>query len=101
MKLFVYLILFLFTAISCVDNKNTVEIPRTEYNKLKRIKSPEYPKSFHFKTNTINNVNGWKWVIVLGQDNHEYLTNDANGNSFILLHYPDCKKCLKDTICIN
>ena len=81
---------------SCSENE--VTITNDEYNKLKGIKTNGYPKSFNFKTNTPNGTDGFDWIIILGEDNHEYLTNDG-GSYFSLIHYPDCKKCLKkDTI---
>lgn len=55
----------------------------------------EYPKYFHFKNNGNKDLNLREWNIILGEDNHEYLTNNG-GSSFVLIHYPDCKKCLRN-----
>jgi hypothetical protein len=82
-------IILLFILFSC-DNNESIVISKDEYNKLK---GQEYPKRFYFKDKKLNQ---WEWQIVLGQDNHEYLTNDEY-NSFAIIHYPDCKKCLSDT----
>lgn len=88
---FILLTLILF---SCVDN-NEVVISKQEYNRLKGIKKSEYPKQFHFEDEL---AEGWEWKIILGEDNHEYIRNEG-GNGFILIHYPDCNKCLKrDTL---
>jgi hypothetical protein len=44
---------------------------------------------------TIYNTNlGLTWHVVQGSDGHEYMENNGN-NAYVLIHYPDCVKCLK------
>lgn len=96
MKKLIKLLLIGLIVSSCSDS-NSVTIPKEEYNKLKSdIIKPEYPKSFKFKEPSFK-ANWVNYAIILGEDNHEYLVN-SGGNSFVLIHYPDCKKCKKDTL---
>jgi len=101
MKTIINLILILSILNSCVqqNNEDTVTISKMEYKKLigDTIIS-EYPIPFKFENNELNS---WNFYIILGEDKHEYLTNKVNGNSLILIHYPDCKKCKKDSTCKN
>ena len=84
-------VLFLF---SCNDN---ITISKEEYNKLKGdAVKPEYPKPFKFKEPSFK-ANWVRWAIIEGEDNHEYLVN-SGGKSFAFIHYPECKKCKKDTL---
>jgi hypothetical protein len=83
MKLLIALMLFIT---SCSSD---VTISKEEYRKLKGIS--EYPKPFH--TND-KDLEYWEWRIILGEDSHEYLTNDR-GKRFAFIHYPECKKCIK------
>lgn len=56
----------------------------------------EYPKPFYFKGKV--GVAFYDWFVTLGEDEHEYLYNTGY-NGFALIHYPDCKKCIKkDTL---
>jgi len=82
-------ILLLFTLFSCGDD--TVTLSKDEYNRLKGSKKSEYPKPYKIYGDEYND-----WEILLGEDGHEYLKNDGY-NSFVLIHYPGCKKCLKDS----
>lgn len=89
------IILLFITMISCSDNNITIS--KEEYRKLKgdTVKS-EYPKPFYFEGK--DSGGGFNWRIELGEDNHEYLRN-SGGNAFVLIHYPNCKKCIKkDTL---
>lgn len=52
-----------------------------------------YPRFFKFKDNSGVGPNWYDWRIYLGEDDHEYLTNHGT-KSLVLIHYPDCKKCL-------
>lgn len=84
-------VLFLF---SCNDK---ITISKEEYDELKRnTVKPEYPKPFKFKEPSFD-ANWVRWAIIEGEDNHEYLVN-SGGQSFAFIHYPDCKKCKKDTL---
>jgi hypothetical protein len=85
-KLLYVLLVLLF--VSCSDD---VTLSKAEYNKLKGVSS-EYPKSFKFNDDRISKYANW--IIVLGQDSHEYLTNNVYLDNTVLIHYPDCKKCL-------
>ena len=79
--------LLLLTMISCNDD---VTISKEEYKKLKGdTVKPEYPKPFHFKGEI-----SYNWKINSGEDGHEYLRNDGF-HEFVLIHYPDCIKCIK------
>ena len=90
-NILIILTLFLF---SCNDN---VTISKEEYNKLKgNTAKPEYPKPFKFKEPSFS-ANWIKFAIIEGEDSHEYLVN-SGGNSFAFIHYPDCKKCKRDTL---
>lgn len=77
-------IIFLF---GCNDEH--VVISKQEYNQLKGIKSPTYPKTVRIDDND--------WSITLGSDGHEYCHNFRN-NGYVCFHYIDCIKCKKDTI---
>lgn len=91
-KLFLISILFF----NC-ESPDKVTITKEEYKQLKGDTSkPEYPKSFHF----YGRLADWRWEIILGQDSHEYLTNNGY-HAFAFIHYPDCRKCKKDTSCKN
>jgi len=90
-NILIILTLFLF---SCNDS---VTISKEEYNKLKGdTVKPEYPKPFKFREPSFG-ANWANWAIVLGEDNHEYLVNNK-GDGFGFIHYPDCKKCKRDTL---
>lgn len=79
---------------SCSDD---VTLSKEEYNKLKGIKTLEYPKPFYFDDEYLMY---WDWHISLGADGHEYLYNQGgNSTSLVVTHNSDCKKCLhKDSI---
>ena len=89
-------LLFLLLILSIVSCSDDVILSKEEYNKLtSNVVLPEYPKKFNFKDKKLGI---YDWNIYLGEDLHEYLSNDG-GNSLIVIHYPDCKKCLsKDSI---
>lgn len=92
MKYIIILSLFLF---SC--NNDTVTISKEEYKELKgdTIKS-EYPREFKIGN---SNKNISIFVIELGSDGHEYAHNIYSYyDSYVCMHYPDCKKCKKDTL---
>ncbi len=80
--------LFVFT--SC--GTDTVTLSKDEYNQLKGGKKSEYPKPYK-----IYDYTDHEWEILLGEDGHEYLKNDGY-NSFVLIHFPSCKICVKDSI---
>jgi hypothetical protein len=82
-KLLVLLIPFI---IGCRDHKN-VTIPKDEYDKLKGIKAPEYPKAIN-----IDIHNAFHWELFVSEDGHTYCSNNG-GHGFCLFHYPECKKC--------
>lgn len=88
------IIIITITLASCDNNK--IELTQEQYKELigDTIK-PEYPKNFKFKSNWLNSNH--RWYIELAEDNHEYLRNEGH-NTFILIHYPDCIKCKKDTL---
>lgn len=45
-------------------------------------------------TNDANTTAHYKdWDIFKGNDGHDYLESDG-GSSYVLIHYPDCEKCL-------
>ena len=96
MKKIIFLCLIGALLSSCDDK---ILISKEEYAKLKGDTfKPEYPKPFHFKGN--HSGGDFSWQVELGEDNHEYL-NNIGSNAFVLIHYPDCKKCnknKKDTI---
>lgn len=98
-KLAIITLIIVNALFSCGDNKNNVTITKEEYSKLKgdTINSG-YPKPFSFKHDINNSTKpSWtycEWEIFLGQDTHEYLTNNGI-NNLVLIHYPDCQKCLK------
>ena len=82
------LILMLSFFLFGCDN-DSITISKEEYNQLKGIKSPTYPKTVI--------IDGQKWSITLGSDEHEYCDNNG-GDIYVCFHYPDCVKCKKDTI---
>lgn len=95
------IIILLVTLVSC-GSKNTVTLTKEEYSKLKGDTFVPI-KTFTFKHNVNTDkklsVENFSWEIVLGQDNHEYITNDSY-NGLVVIHYPDCIKCLKrDSLC--
>jgi hypothetical protein len=57
----------------------------------KPVVSSEYPKSFNFKD---EDTDFYGWKIVLGGDSHEYLRSNYSSEGLVVIHYPDCKKCL-------
>ena len=79
-------VLFLF---SCNEN---VIISKEEYNKLKG--NIEFTKSIQMN----ENGNTREYRISVGSDGHEYMSNCIYCNWKVLIHYPDCKKCKKDTL---
>jgi len=85
-SLFYLLLVLLF--VSCGDDE--VTLSKEEYNKLKGVSS-EYPKSFKFND---EGTNFYGWKIVLGGDSHEYLRSNYSSDGLVIIHYPDCKKCL-------
>lgn len=92
-KTLLLLLLLVLLFVSCSDN---IRLSKEEYDKLTNVKKPEYPKSFYFKDDATNN---YKWTIILGEDSHEYLRNNYYYESIVVIHYPDCKKCLsKDSV---
>lgn len=63
---------------------------------IKDTVKPEYPKYLkignNYKTKT-------EFLIELGSDGHEYAHNiNTNYESYVCMHYIDCKKCKKDTL---
>lgn len=81
-KIILFICLLVFT--SCATD--TVTLSKDEYNRLKGIKKPEYPKPYKIYGSEPN-----EWEILLGEDGHEYLANDGY-NSFVLIHFPNCKR---------
>ena len=82
-KLLVLLIPFM---IGCGDSEKVI-LSKDEYNKLKGIETPEYPKTIN-----IDNHNRFHWVIFVSEDGHTYCSNNQ-GDDFCLFHYPECQKC--------
>ena len=80
----------LFLLFSC-GNNDTVTIDKQEYNRLKGVKSSEYPKDFKI----ITSMNCFTSGVVLGSDGHEYLITDKCSNGQNVDHYVDCKLCAK------
>lgn len=76
---------------SCTTD--TVTLPKDEYYRLKGVKKSEYPKPYTIYGDYHTEA---KWQIVLGQDGHEYLENNRY-HSYVLIHFPSCKKCTKDS----
>ena len=74
---------------SCGDNK--VVLTKEQYKKLTGdTVKPEYPKYFE-----VNNI---KYEIYLGSNNHEFYKVPTYYYDDNYFHYPDCKKCKKDTL---
>lgn len=88
MKYIIILSLLLF---SCNDN---VTISKEEYNKLKGVVKPEYPKELIIGNSGYSKT---KFLIELGSDGHEYANNEEY-HGYVCFHYVDCKKCKKDTL---
>jgi len=57
------------------------------------LKSSHVGKVVMFK----NSNQSYTWHVIEGSDSHEYMENDG-GNPYVLIHYPGCVKCQKDTI---
>lgn len=94
-KLLIVIIIAIALA-SCENNK--VELTQEQYRQLigDTIK-PEYPQTLEIGNNKYTKRN--KFLIELGSDGHEYAHNiDAYSDSYMAFHYPDCKKCKKDTL---
>lgn len=78
--------IFLLFLLGCNNNvtspKNETQAPISEYPKVIYIGDPynNRPK---------------KNFVTLGSDGHEYLTNCDLCSWKYLIHYPDCKYCLK------
>lgn len=77
------LILLLPFIIGCGDSEKVI-LTKDEYNKLKGIKTPEYPKEIR--------ADGLTWEILIGEDGHTYCNNNL-GDAYCLFHYPECQKC--------
>lgn len=87
-KILVFLLPLLFFA--CQDDK-VIVLSKEEYDKLKG-QEVIYSRPFKFKHSKVPEYTNW--FISEGEDGHEYLHNEGH-NSFILFHYPECKKCTK------
>ena len=79
-------VLFLFR------NNESITISKEEYNKLKKDIESTKLIQINEKGNTR------EYRISVGSDGHEYMTNCINCDWKVLIHYPDCKKCKKDTL---
>jgi len=90
MKKILSLLLLLVCLSSCEDDIRKITLSQEEYDKLTGAVQG-YPKPFHFKGGTY--LDHLTWVIVLGEDNHEYLFDSNIGPSMVLIHSPECKLC--------
>ena len=84
-----WVFIFMFISIITAACDDSITISKQEYNQLKGIKSPTYPKPVR--------IDYQDWSITLGSDGHEYCDNNR-GNGYVCFHYIDCVKCKKDTI---
>lgn len=87
MKYFYCLLMAVFIT-SCTQEGKVV-IDKSEYESLKGIKPPIYPK--HFR------VQDRDYEIYLGSDGHEYYNTWIGESGYNVrqkdFHYPDCIKC--------
>jgi hypothetical protein len=86
------LILFICLLVFVSCEIETVTIPKDEYNRLKGIKGSSYPKPYEM----YGDSHDFSWKILLGEDGHEYLENQGY-DSYVLIHFPSCNKCAKDS----
>lgn len=85
------ILVFLLTLILFSCSENEITISKEEYDSLKGVK-PEVIHSRPFKFKKSELSENHKWFISEGEDEHEYLHNEGY-NTFVLIHYPECKKC--------
>lgn len=86
---FLWVICATFTLTTSCNNPNGLH---TSTGGLAVAKdNPEYPKPFEFKGGNAAKRE-WKWQIIKGQDEHEYLENNRY-YSYVCIHYIDCKLC--------
>jgi hypothetical protein len=90
---YIFLSLIAISLLSCNDNDNRIVISKEEYDRLKGVPQSEYPKTFHFMKGSRAETLSYTWQIILGQDDHEYIENDAGYDSYLIIHSPECKLC--------
>lgn len=78
----------IFTLVSCDDS---ITISKSEYNKLKDIKS-QTKRTVSFPEGSSASYDDWE--IIQASDGHDYLEN-GGGNDFVIMHYIECGKCKK------
>lgn len=87
----ILLIALLGTIFTSCGDSNEVTITKEEYNKLKGIKQPEYPKRIEF----IDGSNSQEFVSVSVIDSCEYLTRAIGLDLGLLSHKGNCRFCQK------
>ena len=83
------LIALLGTMFTSCGNSNNVTIPKQEYDKLKGIIQPEYPKKIFF------NDGGEEFANVIVVDSCEYIGKAIGWDQGLLTHKGNCCFCQK------
>lgn len=86
---YILTILSLILITSCGNNE-TIEISKSEYNKL--IGDTLLPKPFKLYRSELDYLDDG---VVFASDGHEYLVINNNSNTMNVEHYIECRKCQK------